>query len=90
MAGILLQSSTIQKEIPFLNVHRDEVPGQPNVAEGVSKAWDMTKEVVDKDIWEPITEFVSKLIQNTKSTSESIKSPELLDVEKKLEEMRGQ
>ena len=79
----------LQKEIPFLNVHRDEVPGQPNVAEGVSKAWDMTKEVVDKDIWEPITAFVSKLIQNTKSTSESIKRPELLDVEKKLEEMSG-
>ena len=70
--------------------HRSKPPDGLELTEGLSTAFDMTKEVAEKDIWDPIADFVSNLITNIKSTSENIKKPELIQVEKKLEEMRGQ
>ena len=80
---ITIGDYTIQK-------HRAPVPGEPTVAEGMEYAADFTIESVKKQVVDPIWTFAKNLIKNINEQSESVKSPEIIEVEKKLEEINAQ
>ena len=73
---------TIQK-------HGKKIPGEGTVAEGADVIWEAGKKQIKKDITDPIVDFVKKFMANLEKSKTSIKSPAQIEVEKKLEEMRG-
>ena len=90
LTEIDLLNSKIEIGDYTIQQHRAPVPGEATVAEGMEYAADFTIESVKKQVVDPIWDFAKNLIKNINEQSKSVKSPEAIEVEKKLEEINAQ